>query len=350
MLEFIGTITENVYLGALISFGIYLVVIGILAFVLKKIFLKITLKTKTDLDDLLVQKLNKPILVLLFLTGLRFSLERISIEGSLDTLFGIVSSFIVIGVIYFFYVIFDLSFSRAWIRLAKKTKRKPNDALIQLTNISLKIVLVILGLIYILNLWGVEVAPLLAGVGIGGIAIAFALQNSLGNIFGGISIILDKSIRVGDFLTLENGTSGKVTQVGLRSTKILTRDNESLIVPNSKLSESIIHNVAMPEPKSRVIVPFSVAYGSDIEQVKKIVMNEIKKIEWFVGDLAPFVRFIEMGDSSLKFKTYFFVSSFDVKLDATDEANTRIYNALNKAGIEIPFPQLDLHIKSQPNS
>jgi len=345
MLEFIGTITENVYLGALISFGIYLVVIGILAFVLKKIFLKITLKTKTDLDDLLVQKLNKPILVLLFLTGLRFSLERISIEGSLDTLFGIVSSFIVIGVIYFLYVIFDLSFSRAWIRLAKKTKRKPNDALIQLTNISLKIVLVILGLIYILNLWGVEIAPLLAGVGIGGIAIAFALQNSLGNIFGGISIILDKSIRVGDFLTLENGTSGKVTQVGLRSTKILTRDNESLIVPNSKLSESIIHNVAMPEPKSRVIVPFSVAYGSDIEQVKKIVMNEIKKIEWFVGDLAPFVRFIEMGDSSLKFKTYFFVSSFDVKLDATDEANTRIYNALNKAGIEIPFPQMDVRLK-----
>jgi len=345
MLEFIGTITENVYLGALIYFGIYLVVIGILAFVLKKIFLKITLKTKTDLDDLLVQKLNKPILVLLFLTGLRFSLERISVEGSLDTLFGIVSSFIVIGVIYFLYVIFDLSFSRAWIRLAKKTKRKPNDALIQLTNISLKIVLVILGLIYILNLWGVEVAPLLAGVGIGGIAIAFALQNSLGNIFGGISIILDKSIRVGDFLTLENGTSGKVTQVGLRSTKILTRDNESLIVPNSKLSESIIHNVAMPEPKSRVIVPFSVAYGSDIEQVKKIVMNEIKKIEWFVGDPAPFVRFIEMGDSSLKFKTYFFVSSFDVKLDATDEANTRIYNALNKAGIEIPFPHMDVRLK-----
>jgi len=345
MLEFIGTITENVYLGALIYFGIYLVVIGILAFVLKKIFLKITLKTKTDLDDLLVQKLNKPILVLLFLTGLRFSLERISVEGSLDTLFGIVSSFIVIGVIYFLYVIFDLSFSRAWIRLAKKTKRKPNDALIQLTNISLKIVLVILGLIYILNLWGVEVAPLLAGVGIGGIAIAFALQNSLGNIFGGISIILDKSIRVGDFLTLENGTSGKVTQVGLRSTKILTRDNESLIVPNSKLSESIIHNVAMPEPKSRVIVPFSVAYGSDIEQVKKIVMNEIKKIEWFVGDPAPFVRFMEMGDSSLKFKTYFFVSSFDVKLDATDEANTRIYNALNKAGIEIPFPHMDVRLK-----
>ena len=146
-------------------------------------------------------------------------------------------------------------------------------------------------------------------------------------------------------MTLENGTSGKVTQVGLRSTKILTRDNESLIVPNSKLSESIIHNVAMPEPKSRVIVPFSVAYGSDIEQVKKIVMNEIKKIEWFVGDLAPFVRFIEMGDSSLKFKTYFFVSSFDVKLDATDEANTRIYNALNKAGIEIPFPQMDVRLK-----
>ncbi len=347
VLEFINNLAEGTHIEALIYFIIYFGIVGTLAFILKKVILKFTLRTKTDLDDIIVQRLNKPIFTLIFLTGLRFSLERISSTESLAVVLEIINSFILLGVVYLIYVIFDLSFSRAWKRFAKKTKRRPNDALIQLTNITLKIILITLGFIYILNLWGIEIGPLLAGIGIGGIAIAFALQNSLGNIFGGISIILDKSIRVGDVITLENGTSGKVTRVGLRSTKIITWDNEVLIVPNSKLSESVIHNVAMPEPKSRVVIPFSVAYGSDIEKVKKIVMAEIKKVKGFINEPEPVVRFLEMGDSSLKFKAFFFVYSFEVRFNAIDKANTRIYNALNKSGIEIPFPQIDVHVKKK---
>jgi len=346
-LEFINNLVKENYLQALIYFIIYFGVVGILALILKRIILKVTLRTKTDLDDIIVQRLNKPIFVLIFLTGFRFSLDKLSSINSLAIVLEIINSLIILGVVYLIYIIFDLTFSRAWKKFAKKTKRRPNDALIQLTNITLKIVLIALGLIYILNLWGIEIGPLLAGIGIGGIAIAFALQNSLGNIFGGISIILDKSIRVGDVITLENGTSGKITQVGLRSTKIITWDNEVLIVPNSKLSESVIHNVAMPEPKSRVVIPFSVAYGSDIEKVKKIVMTEIKKVEGFINDPKPVVRYLEMGDSSLKFKAFFFVHSFEVRFNAIDKANTRIYNALNKAGIEIPFPQMDVHVKKK---
>jgi len=347
VLEFINNITSNVYLGALIYFVTYLIVIGIMAFIVKKIFIKATLKTETNLDDLIIKQMNKPIIYLLFLTGVRFTLERISDVTELGIALEIINSLIVLGGFYLLYVIFDLSFSRAWRRFAKRTKRKPNDALIQLTNVTLKIILVIGGLIYVLSLWGVEIGPLLAGVGIGGIAIAFALQSSLGNIFGGISIILDKSIRVGDVINLEGGTSGRVTHVGLRSTKILSWDNEDLIVPNSKLSESVIHNVAMPEPKSRVVIPFSVAYGSNIEKVKKIVLVELKKIKGFVDNPEPAVRFLEMGNSSLNFKAYFFVESYEVRFAGIDEANTKIYNALNKAGIEIPFPQMDVHLKKK---
>lgn len=347
MLEFISNLTTDVYLGALIYFGIYLIVVGVLAFLVKKIFIKITLKTETDLDDLIIKQMNKPIIYLLFLTGVRFTLERISGVIDLGLTLEIINSLIVLGAFYLLYVIFDLGFSRAWRRFAKKTKRRPNDALIQLTNVTLKIILVIAGLIYVMSLWGVEIGPLLAGVGIGGIAIAFALQSSLGNIFGGISIILDKSIRVGDVITLEGGTSGRVTHVGLRSTKITSWDNEYLIVPNSKLSDSVIHNIAMPEPKSRVVIPFSVAYGSKIEQVKKIVLAEIKKVKGFVDNPEPAVRFLEMGNSSLNFKAYFFVESYEMRFAGIDEANTRIYNALNKAGIEIPFPQMDVHLKKK---
>jgi len=347
MLEFINNLTGDIYIGAIIYFGIYLLIVGILAFIAKKIFIKLTLKTKTDLDDLIVKQMNKPIIYLLILTGLRFTLERINEVNPIEIALGILNSLIVLGGFYLLYIIFDLGFSRAWRRFAKRTKRKPNDALIQLTNVTLKIVLVIGALIYVLSLWGIEIGPLLAGVGIGGVAIAFALQSSLGNIFGGISIILDKSIRVGDVITLKGGTSGRVTHVGLRSTKITSWDNEFLIVPNSKLSESVIHNIAMPEPKSRVVIPFGVAYGSNIEKVKKVVMKEVKKVSGFISEPSPVVRFLQMGNSSLDFKAYFFVESYEVRFAAIDEANTKIYNALNKAGIEIPFPQMDVHLKKK---
>ena len=176
-------------------------------------------------------------------------------------------------------------------------------------------------------------------------AVALALQPLLSNIFSGASLVIDNTVRVGDMVYLDQNTRGIILKVGLRSTKIRTFDNELVIVPNTKLAESMIQNIAMPEPKTRVVVPFSVAYGSDVAKVKKIVLNEIKKVKGFVDDPAPIVRFLQMADSGLNFKVYFYVESFNLRADAIDEANTRIYNALNKAGIEIPFPQMDVHLK-----
>jgi len=166
----------------------------------------------------------------------------------------------------------------------------------------------------------------------------------LSNIFSGISVILDKSVRVNDLIYLGTDAKGKILKVGLRSTKIRTFDNELIIVPNNKLADSMIQNVALPDPKTRATVPFSVAYGSNIEKVKKIVLKELKTISDLDESENLVVRFIEMGDSSLIFKAYFYVDSFDNKWKAIDEANTKIYNALNKNGISIPFPQMDVHL------
>lgn len=158
-------------------------------------------------------------------------------------------------------------------------------------------------------------------------------------------MILDKSVRTGDLVYLDSNAKGTVEKIGLRSTKIRTFDNELIIVPNNKLAESQIQNVALPEPKSRVVIPFSVAYGSNVEKVKKIVMTEIKSIKNIVKDPEPMVRFLEMGDSSLNFKAYFYVDSYENRFSSIDEANTKIYNALNKNKISIPFPQLDVNLK-----
>jgi len=344
--EFIANITNNQYLTALMYLIIWFFILRISVYILEKIILKMTVKTNTTLDDLIISKSAKPLTIIVLLISMKIALDKLpwseglvnTINLSMNTLIGIVS-------LYLVYVIFSLSFMRVVKKVSKKTNGGYNEGLIQLTKSTLQVTLILAGMIYILGAWGIEIGPILTGIGIGGIALAFALQSSLSNVFGGISIILDKSVNVGDLVILEGNVSGKILRIGLRSTKIKTFDNEVIIVPNSKLAESNIHNVAQPEPKSRVVIQFGVAYGTEIEKVKKIVFKEIKQIKGFVDDPEPNVRFIEMGNSSLNFKAYFFVDSFENRFAAIDEANTRIYNALNKAGISIPFPQMDVHLK-----
>ncbi|NCN51900.1 mechanosensitive ion channel family protein [archaeon] len=344
--EVILNFTENEYLIALIYLLLSFALIRLGAFILEKIILKLTLKTKTNLDDLIIAKSARPLTLIVLLVGLKIAINQLTLSEKISMIFhDLISSFLVLVVAYLIYVIFDLVYARAWKRFATKTKTKSNDALIQLTQGTVKVVLIIATIIYLLSYWGIEIGPLLAGVGIGGIAIAFALQSSLANVFGGISIILDKTIRVGDLVKLSDGTTGTILHIGLRSTRVKTFDNEMIFVPNSKLSNENVQNIAMPEPKSRVVIPFSVAYGSKIEEVKKIVMKEIKTVQGFANDPEPSVRFLEMADSALNFKAYFFVNSYEERFAAIDEANTKIYNALNKAKISIPFPQMDVHLK-----
>jgi small-conductance mechanosensitive channel len=251
----------------------------------------------------------------------------------------------VIFIGYLIYIIIDVAVFRAWARFTQKAKIDIGESLGTLIHGALKILLVLFIILYLLDLWGVAITPFLAGLGIAGLAIALALQPTLSNIFSGISMIMDKSVRVGDLIYLDSQTKGKIRKIGMRSTQINTFDNELIIVPNNKLAESTIQNVALPEPKSRVVVPFSVAYGSNIEKVKKIVLKEIGSIKNLCKDPEPIVRFTEMNDSALNFKAYFYVNHFEQKFPAIDEANTKIYNALNKNKIAIPFPQLDVHIK-----
>ncbi len=344
--ELITNITTNEYLAAIIYFIFFFIILRVSIFILEKIILKLTIKTKTDLDDLILARLSKPLTFIALLFGLKASVNQIStLENTIGIVQEILSTILILVIMYLVYAIFDLSFTRVWNRFARKTKAKSNEAILNLTNGTIKVILIIFTIIYVLNFWGIEIGPLLAGLGIGGIAIAFALQSSLANIFGGISIILDKTVQVGDVVNLEGNTSGRILSIGLRSTRVKTFDNEIVIVPNSKLANGNIHNVAQPEPKVRVVIPFGVAYGSKIDQVKKIILTEIKKIKGYVNEPMASVKFLEMGDSSLKFKAYFFVETFENRLSAIDEANTRIYNALNKAKIEIPFPQMDVNVK-----
>ena len=346
LMDFILRYTQNAYLIALFYLVIWFILLRVCVYFIEKVVLRLTVKTKTDLDDLIVEKSSGPLTSIILLVGIKIALDKLPwSESTINVINLLMNSLIAIIILYLVYAIFNISFTRVMRGVAKKAKKEHNEGLIQLTKSTLQVVLILSGVIYVLQMWGFDVGTVLAGIGVAGIAIAFALQESLSNIFGGISIILDKSVNVGDLVNLDDGTSGKIARIGIRSTKIQTFDNEVIIVPNSKLASSNIKNIAQPAPKSRVVIPFGVAYGTNIEKVKKIVLKEIKTVSGFIDDPEPNVRFLAMGNSSLDFKAYFFVESYEQRFNAIDEANTKIYNALNKNKIEIPFPQMDVHLK-----
>jgi len=349
--EIYAAVYYNKYLQAAVIFIGFIVLSKLFVFISKNIVLKLTKKTKTKLDDLIIESTNRPISLLLIFIGAHLAIIPLGVpEKALFFIRNTFSTFILIIIAYMVVTIFNIfidHWSKNWIQ---KTKSHIDDQLIVLIHRFSKILFAILAFLFVLDLWGVKIGPLLASLGIAGIAIAFALQTTLGNIFGGISMILDKTIKVGDMIQIDDKTMGTVMDIGLRSTKIRTFNNETVIIPNGELANSKVDNYAPPDPSARVVVPFGVAYGSDVDKVKKIVLKEIDKIEGIVKrdkEKKPFIRFIDMADSSLKFKAFFWMKDYMERWRAEDEANTLIYKALNKNKILIPFPQMDVHLKKK---
>ncbi|MBI4440148.1 mechanosensitive ion channel family protein [Candidatus Woesearchaeota archaeon] len=333
-------------LKALAIFILFFAVSKLLVYVSEKIILRLTKKTTTVIDDLIIERTNRPLSIILILIGLRIGIIPLGLDEKITNyielaLLALITLLIARIIIIIVEILID-NWGRKW---AARTKSSIDDNLMSLMHRFAKVLLYIIALLIIIDSFGVEIGPLLASIGIAGIAIAFALQNTLGNIFGGMSLIVDKSIRAGDKVQLDADTVGIVRDIGLRSTKIKTFNNEIVTIPNGKLADSKIINHSQPDPSIRIIVPVSVAYGTDIDKLEKVLLSEVKKVGHFMKEPAPFVRFKAMGDSALQFNVFFWIESFEYAGDAPHEANTLIYKALSKNRIEIPFPQRVVHMK-----
>ncbi len=348
VLELLNNITTNKYIHSLIIFAVFFILSEIFLFITQRVFLKLTKKTKTEVDDLIVAKTSKPISFILILIGLRLAI--IPHLANINSFFqyfakNIIYSLIALIAAYIVILVFDIVIDNWLKKFALKTNSKVEQEAVILFRRFSRIIFSIIALLFILDMWGVKIGPLLASLGIAGVAVAFALQNTLGNIFGGISLIVDKSITVDDFIKLDDGTQGFISEIGLRSTRIKSPDGDLIIIPNGKLADSKIYNYHRPLPLTRITADFGVRYGTDIEKAKKIVLNELKGINYVVKDPAPSVVFDELGDSALKFKALFWIRSIQDRSNAKEAVLAAIYNALNKNKIEIPFPTRTIHIK-----
>lgn len=314
----------------------------------RKLILRLTQKTKTQVDDQIVKKTNKPISIILLLIGFRLALLPLGIKPNvMNIIESVLSSFTIIVITYIVIAVLDILIDNWGKAVAEKTKATIDEELLPVFHRFSRIFISLIGLLFILPVWGIQIGPLLTSLGIAGVAIAFALQATLGNIFGGISLILDKSIKVGDKIKLDTDTMGTVVDVGLRSTKIRTWDNELIIIPNGKLADSRILNFVQPDPSVRIVLDFSTEYGSEVSKVRKVVIDVVKNMPSVLKDPVPKVMLVEMGDFALKFRLLFWVDSFDVKFDVKSLATEDVYNALRKAGIAIPFPTRTVYLKGE---
>ncbi len=300
-------------------------------------------KTETKLDDIIIDKAKPPLTYVVWFLGIKIALNPLNIESS--TLDKIVNSVIVAIIIYLAITVANIVVVGFFEKLAAKTESTLDDALMPIISKSINVGIVLIGFIWILGIWSIDISPILASIGIAGLAIGLAVKDSLANIFGGISLILDKSIKVGDKIKLEDGQVGIVVDVGLRSTKMRTFDNELIIIPNGKLANSKIQNYSQPDLSARIVIDFGVDYSSDVGKVRKVVYDVLKGMDGIMEDPPVEVLFVSMEDFYLKFSARFWVANYNDVWPKKLEAVDRIFKALKENNISIPFPTQEIILK-----
>jgi len=215
-----------------------------------------------------------------------------------------------------------------------------------------KLIVMIIGLLVVLQTIGVSVLPILTAFGVGGLAVALALQDTLSNFFSGLQILFSKQFRVGDFIRLESGEEGYVADITWRNTIIRALPNNLIVVPNAKLAGSRITNFHLPVKEMTTLVPVNVSYGSDLEKVERVTLDVAKKvleeIEGGVGDYEPLVRYGAFTDFSISFNVILQIHEFTDRFLITHELIKRLHRRYREEGIEIPFPARTVYLKKAP--
>jgi small-conductance mechanosensitive channel len=207
------------------------------------------------------------------------------------------------------------------------------------------------GILMMLNAVGVSITPIITALGVGGLAMALALQDTLSNLFAGIHILAEHTIRVGDFIRLETGQEGVVEDISWRTTRIRMAPNNMVIVPNSKLSQSVVTNYTLPDPRTVLLVPVSVTYESDPDLVERVLtevaMQAAGEVAGLLPDPQPLVRFVPgFGASSLDFTLICHVREFREQQPVLDELNKRIFRRFRRERIEMPYPTRTVYLKN----
>ncbi len=340
-------------IGQFIILLLIWVIIGLTVLLVVRPFIRRAFRdTETDVDDRILKIIGGPVIAFIFFYGFIQSMQVFPDvpDWFMDALLRVYALVVSFLVVYIAYKVFKAVFMPLGMEYSKKTDTELDDVLIPLIDKLGGVLIIIFGLFWIASTQGVNVTVFIAGFGIVGLVIAFAMQDTLANFFAGIFILTDRPFKVGDTILIE-GDYCRVEKIGLRTTWLYNRfDHDIVIFPNKEMAGNKIVNLTEPDNKFKAKVAVGVAYGTDLDKAMGIMVESIKKQPGVIlddPDREAFVRFQEFGDSSLNLKVTAWIHDIFDQWKIAHDTRLEINRRFEEEGIEIPFPQRVVHMERE---
>ena len=332
-----------------IALSILIVAAGYLigTWLIRQVLPGLARRTHTTFDDQFFEESGPQLRWLAVLLAIQLATARLTFPS--DGLKGFLRDvYFVIGMVLIFLVVWkliNLASDWYWKQAAAEDRESELGPVIILLVRIARIAVITVASVILLAHFGVNVTAFIAALGVVGLAISLAAQDSISDAISGFLILVDQPFRVGDRIEIEGeGTWGDVVEIGLRTTRIRTRDNRMVIVPNSIIGKNQVVNYSFPDPLYRVETHIGVAYGSDIETARVVIHDAARKVPGILADHPVDVLYVEMGESAIVFRLRWWIESYVDTRRMFDSVHTNVHKALDEAGISIPFTTYDVNL------
>jgi len=304
-------------------------------------------RTSTKFDDVIIQAVKGPVRIAILVAGFQLALKQIQFipetwREPINDFF-----FVVYLMLVFFACYRLIGGISGWYakEVVHETETDLDDKFLSLFRALANTILVFIAIIILLGHFGIEPSALITTLGIGTLAVALAAQETLSDFIAGFMIMLDQPFSIGDRVAIQDiNTWGDITDIGLRSTRILTRDNRMVTVPNSVIGKGLVVNYSDPSTVFRVETHIGVGYGTDVDEARRIMVEALGSEGWVMHDRPVEALLLEFGESALVFRVRCWIEHYMETRRVMDKMNSALYKALNQAAIKIPNPQREVRL------
>lgn len=304
--------------------------------------------TTTDLDDRLLLRITPPVTLLVVLTGLYFAVSYLAFPQKVHVAASGVVFIVNVAILTnIAYRCFNEILEWYANLLAKRHGEGLDRQVVPILEKLVTIFLVGTALIIVLKHFNYDILSLVTALGVGSLAVGLAAKDTLANMISGFTLMIDRPFRIGDRIQLKDGNWGDVSDIGLRTTKIKTVDNTLLIIPNSDLCNTTVINQAFPDVRTKGKISVGVSYGSDVDLVKRTLVNTALEFQEVLAEPAPEAYFTAFGDNALQMALFFWVDDYTKVFPVTDRINTLLIRRFSDVGVTIPFPTRTIYLHKE---
>jgi small-conductance mechanosensitive channel len=344
--EFLGlSAADWLNLGISLVFIVAGFLIG--TWLIRSILPRLVRRTESEFDDVFLAQAGPSLRWLVVIAILHFATTRlVFVNAGIKKI--LADAYFILGMLLAFRIVWrSVDLADRWYR-QRSVAAGRGDELSPVITLLVRVgrvVIAFVGLTFLLSHFGVNVAAFTAALGLGGLAFSLAARDTIADAIAGFIILVDRPFRIGDRIEIQGvGTWGDVTDIGLRTTRIRTRDNRMVIVPNSVIGSNQVINYTYPDPRYRIETHVGIGYGTDIERARQVIVGAVRGVEGVLPDELVDALYAEMGDSAMIFRVRWWIESYADTRRVEDRVHTALQHALDEAGIESPFPTQSVNV------